>query len=48
MDDHDDWMAECFEAQRSRMRALAYRMLGSLSEPRTPRRSPGCASAAPG
>jgi len=31
MDDHD-WLAQRFEAQRSRMRAVAYRMLGSLSE----------------
>jgi len=27
-----EWLAEQFEAQRSRMRAVAYRMLGSLSE----------------
>src|SRR4029450_4625049 len=31
MDEHD-WLAEQFEAKRSRMRAVAYRMLGSLSE----------------
>src|SRR5215475_10510361 len=31
MDQHD-WLAERFEAQRARMRAVAYRMLGSLSE----------------
>jgi len=31
MDDHD-WLVQRFEAQRSRMRAMAYRMLGSLSE----------------
>ena len=27
-----DWLAERFEAQRTRLRAVAYRMLGSLSE----------------
>jgi RNA polymerase sigma factor (sigma-70 family) len=31
MDQHD-WLAEQFEAKRTRMRAVAYRMLGSLSE----------------
>src|SRR5262249_35278260 len=31
MDDHD-WLAGRFEAHRTRMRALAYRMLGELSE----------------
>jgi RNA polymerase sigma factor (sigma-70 family) len=31
MDEHD-WLAERFEAHRTRMRAVAYRMLGSLSE----------------
>src|SRR6266511_994674 len=31
MDEHD-WLVEQFEAKRSRMRAVAYRMLGSLSE----------------
>ncbi len=31
MDDRD-WLAQRFEEQRSRMRAVAYRMLGSLSE----------------
>jgi RNA polymerase sigma factor (sigma-70 family) len=30
--DERDWLAERFEAQRSRLRAVAYRMLGSLSE----------------
>jgi RNA polymerase sigma-70 factor, ECF subfamily len=28
----NDWLAERFEAQRPRLRAVAYRMLGSLSE----------------
>src|SRR5436190_11180929 len=31
MDEHD-WLAERFEEQRPRLKALAYRMLGSLSE----------------
>ncbi len=31
MDDHD-WLAERFEANRTHLRAVAYRMLGSLSE----------------
>jgi RNA polymerase sigma factor (sigma-70 family) len=31
MDEHD-WLAERFAAHRSRLRAVAYRMLGSLSE----------------
>src|SRR2546430_17373673 len=31
MDDRD-WLAERFEEPRSRLRAVAYRMLGSLSE----------------
>ncbi len=28
----DEWMAERFEANRTHLRAVAYRMLGSLSE----------------
>src|SRR5205807_8806535 len=31
MDEHD-WLAERFEAHRTHLRAVAYRMLGSLSE----------------
>ena len=31
MDEHD-WLAERFEERRARLRAVAYRMLGSLSE----------------
>ena len=31
MDEHD-WLAEQFEANRSHLQAVAYRMLGSLSE----------------
>ena len=30
--DERDWLAERFEANRSHLRAVAYRMLGSLSE----------------
>src|SRR5215471_13521771 len=30
--DERDWLAEQFEEHRSRLRAVAYRMLGSLSE----------------
>lgn len=30
--DEDDWLASKFEASRSRLRAMAYRMLGSLSD----------------
>ena len=29
---HDEWLAERFEGQRRRLRAVAYRMLGSVSE----------------
>src|ERR1700680_4466376 len=31
MDEHD-WLAERFEAKRTHLRAVAYRMLGSLAE----------------
>src|ERR687897_2729348 len=31
MDEHD-WLAEQFEQHRTRLRAVAYRMLGSLTE----------------
>src|SRR5947207_15597879 len=31
MDEHE-WLAEQFEANRTHLRAVAYRMLGSLSE----------------
>ena len=30
--DERDWIAERFEEQRPRLRAVAYRMLGSVSE----------------
>src|SRR5215213_4913980 len=32
MAEHDEWLAERFEGHRPRLRALAYRMLGSTSE----------------
>src|SRR5919204_6894999 len=33
MEEHDDyWLAQRFEEHRARLRAVAYRMLGSLSE----------------
>ena len=32
MDQHDDWLAQQFEEHRARLRAVAYRMLGSISE----------------
>ena len=32
MDEHDDWLAQRFEENRTHLRAVAYRMLGSLSE----------------
>ena len=32
MDEYDDWLAQRFEENRTHLRAVAYRMLGSLSE----------------
>ena len=32
MDEHDDWLAERFEEHRTHLRAVAYRMLGSINE----------------
>src|SRR5215203_509441 len=32
MDEHGEWLAERFEEHRARLRAVAYRMLGSTSE----------------
>jgi hypothetical protein len=32
MEEHDDWLAQRFEENRTHMRAVAYRMLGSISE----------------
>jgi len=30
--DEREWLTECFERHRSHLRAVAYRMLGSVSE----------------
>src|SRR5215217_7458716 len=32
MDEHDEWLAARFEEHRARLRAVAYRMLGSTGE----------------
>jgi RNA polymerase sigma factor (sigma-70 family) len=32
MDEHDEWLAQRFEKNRTHLRAVAYRMLGSISE----------------
>src|SRR5918997_1622906 len=32
MDEHGDWLAQRFEENRTHLRAVAYRMLGSISE----------------
>src|SRR5215216_1198398 len=32
MDEHNDWLAQRFEEHRTRLRAVAYQILGSLSE----------------
>ena len=32
MDEHDDWLAQRFEENRTHLRTVAYRMLGSISE----------------
>src|ERR687889_1779712 len=32
MDEHDDWLVQRFEEHRAHLRAVAYRMLGSVSE----------------
>src|SRR5215213_3605717 len=32
MDEHDEWLAERFEEHRARLKAVAYRMLGSTGE----------------
>lgn len=44
--DEDGWLAERFEENRTRLKAVAYRMHGSLSEAdtRAPRPSPVAAS----
>ena len=45
MDEHE-WLANEFEGYRTHLRAVAYRMLGSMSEADDAVRSPGFASAA--
>jgi DNA-directed RNA polymerase specialized sigma24 family protein len=42
MTDEAQWLAERFEAHRSHLRRLAYRMLGSLSEADDAVQEPGC------
>jgi RNA polymerase sigma factor (sigma-70 family) len=32
VDEHDDWLAQRFEENRTHLRAVVYRMLGSISE----------------
>jgi RNA polymerase sigma-70 factor (ECF subfamily) len=32
VNEHDDWLAQRFEEHRTHLRAVAYRMLGSISE----------------
>jgi len=46
MDGHDG-LAERFEGHRAHLRAVAYRMLGSLSEADDAVQEPGSGSAAP-
>ena len=41
MSEHD-WLAERFEENRTHLRAVAYRMLGSSARPTTRCRRPGC------
>ena len=40
--DEQEWLARQFEQHRSHLRALAYRMLGSLSEADDAVRTRGC------
>jgi DNA-directed RNA polymerase specialized sigma24 family protein len=40
--DERDWLAERFEEHRIRLRTLAYRMLGSLSEADDAVQEAGC------
>jgi DNA-directed RNA polymerase specialized sigma24 family protein len=46
MDEHES-LAERFEEHRTHLRAVAYRMLGSLSEADDAVQEAGCGSAAP-
>ena len=45
MDEHE-WLTERFERHRSHLRAVACRMLGSVSEPAMRSRKPGSGFAA--
>jgi hypothetical protein len=46
MGEHD-WLAKRFEENRTHLRAVGYRMLGSLSEADDAARKPGSGSADP-
>ena len=41
--DEREWLVERFEEQRAHLKAVAYRMLGSLAEAADAVRMPGCA-----
>jgi len=43
----DDWLTQKFEENRMHLRAVNYRMLGSLAEADDAFRKPGCGSIAP-
>jgi RNA polymerase sigma-70 factor (ECF subfamily) len=43
MDEHD-WLAERFEADRTHLRAVAFRMLGSVSEADDSSRNPSASA----
>ena len=45
--DERDWLAERFEANRTHLRAVAYRMLGSVSAADDALQESCCGSAAP-
>ncbi len=45
--DGNEWLAARFEADRARLRAVAYRLLGSAGEADDAVREPGCGCAVP-
>ncbi len=45
--DDNQWMTDRFEERRTRLRGVAYRMLGSVQEADDASRRPGCASPGP-